>query len=56
MKKMNFSGCFVACDLKVGRYRQHVELMKRCAYEKVIYKLNMKLIFFSNHLTNQSQI
>ena len=27
MKTLNFSGSFVACDLKVGRYRQHVELM-----------------------------
>ena len=29
-KKIKFSGSFVACDLKVGRYRQHVELMKCC--------------------------
>ena len=28
VKTLNFSGSFVACDLKVGRYRQHVELMK----------------------------
>ena len=26
MKTLNFSGSFVACDLKVGRYRQHVQL------------------------------
>ena len=30
MKTLNFSGSFVTCDLKVGRYRQHVELMKCC--------------------------
>ena len=28
VKTLNFSGSFVAYDLKVGRYRQHVELMK----------------------------
>ena len=28
VKILNFSGSFVACDLKVGRYRQHDELMK----------------------------
>ena len=28
MKTLNFSGSFVTCDLKVGSYRQHVELMK----------------------------
>ena len=54
MKTLNFSGSFVACDLKVGRYR-HVELMKGCEYKKVkviswpwpkvIYKLNVILIF-----------
>ena len=27
MKILNFSLSFVACDMKVGRYRQHVELM-----------------------------
>ena len=32
MKTLNFSGSFVACDLKVGRYRQHVELIK-CEYK-----------------------
>ena len=32
VKTFNFSGSFVACDLKVGRYRQHVELMKCCEY------------------------
>ena len=57
MKTLNFLGSFVACDLKVVRYRQLVELMK--CYEskpwpKVIYKLNVKLNFLS--LTNQSQI
>ena len=28
VKPLNFSGSFVARDLKVGRYRQHDELMK----------------------------
>ena len=28
VKSLNFSGSFVARDLKVGRYRQDVELMK----------------------------
>ena len=32
VKTLNFSGSFVACDLKIGRYRQHVELMKCCEY------------------------
>ena len=35
MKTLNFSGSFVARDLKVGRYRQHVELMKCCERLKV---------------------
>ena len=32
VKKLIFSGRFVAFDLKVGRYRQHVELMKYGEY------------------------
>ena len=32
VKTLNFSGTFVACDPKVGRYRQHVELMKCYEY------------------------
>ena len=32
MEKNEISGIFVACDLKVGRYRQHVEVMKCCEY------------------------
>ena len=32
VKTLNFSGSFVACDLKVGRYIQHVELMKCCEF------------------------
>ena len=31
MKTLNFSGSFVAGDLKIGRYIQLVELMK-CEY------------------------
>ena len=34
MKTLNFSGGFVACDLKVGRYRQYVELMKLHVYSR----------------------
>ena len=30
VKTLNFSGHFEACDLKVGRYKQHVELIKCC--------------------------
>ena len=32
VKTLNFSESFVACDLKVGRYRQHVGLIKCCEY------------------------
>ena len=28
VKTLNFSGRSVACDMKVGGYRQHVEIMK----------------------------
>ena len=31
-ENVEFSGSFEACDLKVGRYRQHVEPMKSCEY------------------------
>ena len=33
MKTFNISGSFEAHDLKVGRYRQHVEPMKCCEYK-----------------------
>ena len=57
MTTLNFSRSFVAGDLKVGRYRQHVELMKCSEYKRsrsfldlgqrslVIYKLNFKTLF-----------
>ena len=33
MKTMDFSGTIEACDLKVGRYRQLIEIiMKVCEY------------------------
>ena len=32
VKTLNFSGSFVACDRKVGRYRQHVKLMEYGEY------------------------
>ena len=34
VKTLNFSESFVACDLKVGRYRQHIERMKCCEYKR----------------------
>ena len=34
METLNFSGSIVACNLKVGRYRQHVELIKLCEYSR----------------------
>ena len=32
MKTVNFSETIEACDLKVGRYRQLIDLMKVCEY------------------------
>ena len=32
MIKVNFSETIAACDLKVGRCRQLIELMKACEY------------------------
>ena len=32
MKTVNFSETIVACDLKVGRCRQIIEVMKVCEY------------------------
>ena len=32
MKTLDFSGSFVACDLKVGTYTQLIELMKSYEY------------------------
>ena len=32
VKTLTFSGSLVACNLKVGRYRQHVELMNCYEY------------------------
>ena len=34
MKTLDFSGCFVARDLKVVRCRQHIELIKLCEYSR----------------------
>ena len=33
-ENIGFSGSFVAYDLKVGRYRQHIELMKLCEFSR----------------------
>ena len=32
MKKVDFSETIEACDLKVGRHRQPIEIMKVCEY------------------------
>ena len=32
MKTVDFSDTFEACDLKVGGYRQLIEIMKVCEY------------------------
>ena len=32
MKKVDFPETIEACDLKVGRYRQLIEIMKMCEY------------------------
>ena len=34
MKMLNFSETIAACDLKVGRCRQLIELMKVCEYSR----------------------
>ena len=34
VKALNFSGNFETCDLKVGRYRQLIDLMKCCEYSR----------------------
>ena len=34
MKTVDFSETIAACDLKVGRCRQLVDLMKRCEYSR----------------------
>ena len=64
-KTLDFSGCFVARDLKVVRCRQHIELMKLCEYSRsvsfflpfwnimlIFNILNVKLNFRRNRLTN----
>ena len=61
VKTLDFSGSFVARDMKVERYRKHIEIMKSCEYSssrwpKVIYILNVKLNFLRNRLTNQSHV
>ena len=48
MKTLNFSGSLVACDLKVGRYRQHVELMKYCEYKRSRSFLDLGQRSFTN--------
>ena len=36
-----FSERFVACALKVGRYRQRIELMKLCEYSRSMSFLDL---------------
>ena len=57
---MDFSETIAACDLKVGRYRQLIELMKVCEYRrswplfdigpKSFTSEKLKLAFLRNHL------
>ena len=67
MKTFDFSGSFVACDLKVGTYIQLIELILKspmsiqCQGHLLILTkgdlhINLKLNFLRNHFTNQSQI
>ena len=46
----------LACDLKVGRYRHIKGQGHFLTLAKGYYKSNVKLNFFSNHLTKQRQI
>ena len=48
VKTLNFSGSFVACDLKVGRYQQDVELMKCCEYKRSRSLLDLGQSSFTN--------
>ena len=43
VKMLDFSGSFVACDLKVGRYRQNtcIQLMKACEYSRSMSFLDL---------------
>ena len=60
MKTVDFSETIAACDLKVGRCRQLIELMKACEYcsqgPKVIYIWKLKLAFLRNHWAIFNQI
>ena len=41
MKALDFSGSFVACDLKVGTYIQLFDLMKSYEYSRSIHLLTL---------------
>ena len=59
MKTVDFSETIEACDLKVGRYRQLIDLMKVCEYlrsrsfldpwPKVMYIQKFKPNFLRNY-------
>ena len=50
VKTLNFSGSFVACDLKVDRYRQHVKLVKCCEYKRSRSFLDLGQRSFTNEM------
>ena len=45
MKTVDFSGTIAASDLKVGRCRQLIEVMKLCEYRSVKVKVILYHIF-----------
>ena len=45
VKTVDFSETIAACDLKFGRCRQPIEIMKVCVYQVSVYRTNGPLIF-----------
>ena len=45
MKTVDFSETIEACDLKVGRYRQLIEIMKVCEYCRKVKVISLPYIF-----------
>ena len=48
MKTVDFSETIEACDLKVGRYRQLIEMMKVCEYRRsrsFLYHIFFQVLF-----------
>ena len=53
LKTVDFSETIAACDLKVGRCRQPIEIMKVCEYggsRSFLYHLFSRLCMFCNLL------